>query len=58
MHYETLNLQSDFSTKLILGGMKHEVLTGVEYLKEENFRHALAPINPKQGCLTHKQERL
>ena len=49
MHYETLNLQSDFSTKLDLGGMKHEVLAGVEYLKEENFRHALAPINPKTG---------
>jgi catecholate siderophore receptor len=49
MHYETLNLQSDFSTKLDLAGMEHEVLTGVEYLKEENYRNSLQPINPTTG---------
>ena len=30
MHYETLNLQSDFSTKFNLAGMQHEFLSGVE----------------------------
>jgi catecholate siderophore receptor len=49
MHYETLNLQSDFSTKLDLAGMQHEVLTGVEYLKEENYRSALQAFNPVTG---------
>jgi catecholate siderophore receptor len=50
MHYETLNLQSDFSTKLDLAGMKHEVLTGVEYLKEENFRHTLRDLDTSTGA--------
>ena len=49
MHYETLNLQSDFSTKLDLAGTKHEVLAGVEYLKEDNYRHGLQAINPVTG---------
>jgi len=41
MDYETLNLQSDFSTKLVLSGMKHQVLTGLEYLKEDSYRQSL-----------------
>ncbi|MDP2154350.1 MAG: TonB-dependent receptor [Methylotenera sp.] len=49
MHYETLNLQSDFSTKLNLAGMKHDVLAGVEYLKEDSYRKALQPLNPATG---------
>jgi catecholate siderophore receptor len=49
MHYETLNLQSDFSTKLNLAGMKHDVLAGVEYLKEDSYRKALQPYNPTTG---------
>lgn len=49
MHYETLNLQSDFSTKLDLAGKQHEVLAGLEYLKEENYRNSLQPINPTTG---------
>lgn len=49
MHYETLNLQSDFSTKLDLAGIKHEVLAGVEFLKEENYRNSLRQINPVTG---------
>ena len=49
MHYETLNLQSDLSTKLELAGMKHELLAGIEYLKEENERNSLQPINPQTG---------
>ncbi len=49
MHYETLNLQSDFSTKLDLAGMQHEFLSGVEYLKEDNYRNALRALNPATG---------
>ena len=49
MHYETLNLQSDFSTELNLAGMKHNLLAGVEYLKEENYRSSLQAFNPITG---------
>jgi catecholate siderophore receptor len=41
MDYKTLTLQSDFSTKQQWLGMKHELLTGMEYLKEDNHRNAL-----------------
>ena len=44
MDYDTLNLQSDFSTKLDIAGMKHQVLAGVEYLKEDSYRQALRNI--------------
>lgn len=40
-HYETDNLQSDFSTKLDLAGMKHTVLAGAEYLHEKSYRNSL-----------------
>lgn len=49
MHYETTNLQSDFSTKFNLAGMKHSVLTGVEYLKEDSYRHGLQAFDPVTG---------
>ncbi|MGZ8270843.1 MAG: TonB-dependent receptor [Methylophilus sp.] len=49
MSYETDSIQSDFSTKLNLAGMKHEVLTGVEYLKEDSYRKALQAFNPLTG---------
>jgi len=49
MHYETLNLQSDFSTKLDIAGMKHQVLAGAEYLKEDSYRKALQAFNPITG---------
>lgn len=39
--YETLTFQSDFSTKLDLANMTHELLAGVEYFDEDSFRHAL-----------------
>lgn len=39
--YETVTLQSDYSTKLSTGGMKHELLAGVEYLKESSYRKGL-----------------
>lgn len=42
--YDTVTLQSDFSTKLNLAGMKHELLAGVEYLKEDSSRQSLRNI--------------
>jgi catecholate siderophore receptor len=39
--YETVTLQSDYSTKLKVAGMTHELLAGVEYLKENSYRHGL-----------------
>jgi catecholate siderophore receptor len=35
--YETVTLQSDYSTAFKAWGMKHEFLTGVEYLKENSI---------------------
>jgi catecholate siderophore receptor len=39
--YDTVTLQSDFSTKFDLGNMQHDFLAGIEYLDEDSFRHAL-----------------
>lgn len=36
LHYKTRTLQSDYATRANAFGMKHELLTGVEYLHEEN----------------------
>ena len=41
MDYETINLQSDFSTKFEFAGMKHALLSGIEYLKEDSYRTSL-----------------
>jgi catecholate siderophore receptor len=41
MDYETLTLQSDFSTQFRALGMKHELVTGVEYLHEDSHRTSL-----------------
>lgn len=41
MDYQTVTLQSDYSTKLNLIGMKHELLAGIEYLKEDSHRKGL-----------------
>lgn len=41
MHYQTQTLQSDFSTKLEFAGFKHQLLGGVEYLKEKSYRNSL-----------------
>lgn len=51
LNYETLNLQSDFSTKFELAGMKHALLTGVEYLKEDSVRRQLTDLDPTTGAL-------
>lgn len=39
--YETAALQSDLGHRVVLGGMPHELLVGVEYLGENSFRHTL-----------------
>jgi catecholate siderophore receptor len=41
LDYDTLTLQSDFSTKFKFAGMKHQLLAGAEYLKEDSSRQAL-----------------
>ncbi len=41
LDYETLTLQSDFSTQFRALGMKHELVTGVEYLREDSHRTSL-----------------
>lgn len=51
MDYETLNLQSDFSTKFELAGMKHQLISGIEYLKEDSYRSTLQPYDPVTGVL-------
>ena len=40
-HYETVTLQSDYSTRFRTGDIGHEFLAGMEYLKEDSFRHGL-----------------
>lgn len=39
--YETITLQSDLSTRMTLAGMKHELLAGIEYLREDSHRKGL-----------------
>lgn len=39
--YETITLQSDYTRKLTAWGMGHELLVGVEYLKELSYRKGL-----------------
>lgn len=41
MEYQTTALQSDYNNKLELLGMKHELVTGIEYFHEENDRSGL-----------------
>ena len=40
-NYETLTVQSDFNTQFRALGMKHELLAGVEYLREDSHRNSL-----------------
>ena len=39
--YETVTLQSDLSTRQVIAGMPHEMLAGMEWLKENSYRHSL-----------------
>ena len=57
LDYETVNLQSDFSTKFDLGGMKHQFLTGVEYLKEDSYRQGLLNLGTAANPL-YKSSRV
>lgn len=43
---DNLVLQSDFSTEFNALGMKHELVTGVEYLHEDSARWGLLNLNP------------
>lgn len=49
MHYQTQTLQSDFSTKFDIAGLKHQFLAGVEYLKEKNYRNSLRDLDAGSG---------
>jgi len=40
-NYKTLTLQSDYSTQFQVLGMKHEAITGIEYLNEDSARKGL-----------------
>ncbi len=40
-YYNTTTLQSDLSKKFSALGMKHEVITGFEFLREDGYRNAL-----------------
>lgn len=58
-NYKTLTVQSDLNTKFQAFGMKHEVLLGFEYLKEDSYRAALqnfgtaaAPVFYPNGAVT------
>jgi catecholate siderophore receptor len=50
MDYETLTLQSDFSTSFRALGMKHELVTGVEYLHEDSHRTGLQNLGGTSGA--------
>jgi catecholate siderophore receptor len=41
MDYETLTVQSDFNTRFRALGMKHELVSGIEYLHEDSHRVGL-----------------
>ncbi|MDI1363226.1 TonB-dependent siderophore receptor [Methylotenera sp.] len=47
--YTTDTIQSDFSTKFDLAGMKNQFLAGLEYLKEDSERHSLQGFNATTG---------
>ncbi|MEY4764250.1 MAG: hypothetical protein RI907_923 [Pseudomonadota bacterium] len=43
-HYKTTTLQSDYTQSFKLGGMSHDFLAGMEWLKESNSRRALTNL--------------
>lgn len=57
LNYNTVNLQSDFSTKFDLAGMKHAVVTGVEWLKEDSVRRNLVDLDPTAGALYERHAK-
>jgi catecholate siderophore receptor len=50
MDYETVTVQSDFSTSFRALGMKHELVTGVEYLHEDSHRTGLQNLGGTSGA--------
>ena len=46
---ENLTLQSDLTARTSLFGMKHELLAGIEYLKEDSSRRSLQDLDPGAG---------
>lgn len=52
MNYETTTLQSDYNNRFNLLGMKHELLTGVEYLKEDSHRNTLLNLSGGNNALS------
>ncbi len=48
--YKTDTLQSDFSTKFDIAGMKNQFLAGLEYLKEDSERVTLQGFNARTGA--------
>ena len=50
MDYETVTVQSDFSTRFRALGMKHELVTGVEYLHEDSHRTGLQNLGGTTGA--------
>ena len=55
--YDTLTLQSDFSTKFKLADMEHQLLVGFEYLDEDSFRQALRNLGTATNPL-YRQSQL
>lgn len=51
MHYQTQSVQSDLNTKFNFAGLEHQFLTGVEYLKEKNYRNSLLDLDSSSGKL-------
>ncbi|MDR2876262.1 MAG: TonB-dependent siderophore receptor [Methylobacillus sp.] len=47
--YRTTELQTDFNTQFDLAGMKHQLLAGAEYLKEDSSRRALQQFTNAGG---------
>jgi len=48
--YKTNMIQTDFSTKFELAGMKNQFLAGAEYLKEDSERNSLQAFNARTGA--------
>lgn len=48
--YRTDTIQTDFSTKFDIAGMKNQLLAGLEYLKEDSSRNSLQAFNATNGA--------
>ena len=48
--YKTDMIQTDFSTKFDIAGMKNQFIAGAEYLKEDSERNSLQAFNARTGA--------